>query len=251
MSSKAIREFDAKLLLPCWLPCAPAYAGTEPVTSTFVYPTPKVVQTPRDSDTNTATPDTQLPPFSTEKLVAKPDQLIKRRYDESKAWIFGHGGKPVQVESATGTLNNFIVGPFLPHPSNTEYYICTNSQREGDEILFTHEGGVDIGDVYARAARLTITVNAPFPPRADVKSNLLAAIPAVKLAKFSKLGECVPMKVRQMQEDGHGDEQLPPLPPRVIYYSNLAKPTRLTNEPQVGPSKLPIKAIHTTEMDSG
>ncbi|KAF8742914.1 ATP citrate lyase citrate-binding, partial [Rhizoctonia solani] len=192
MSSKAIREFDAKLLLAYWLPRAPAYAGTEPVTSTFVYPTPKVAQIAWDAETNTVTPDTQLPPWvSTEKLVAKPDQLIKRRgkagllslnkgWDESKAWIVERAGKPVQVESVTGTLNNFIVEPFLPHPSNTEYYICINSQREGDEILFTHEGGVDIGDVDAKAARLTIKVNAPFPPRADVKSSLLAAVPAEK-----------------------------------------------------------------------
>ncbi|CAE6492352.1 unnamed protein product [Rhizoctonia solani] len=192
MSSKAIREFDAKLLLAYWLPRAPAYAGTEPVTKTFVYPTPKVAQIAWDSATNTITPDTQLPPWvSTEKLVAKPDQLIKRRgkagllslnkgWEESKAWIVERAGKPVQVETVTGTLNSFIVEPFLPHPGNTEYYVCINSQREGDEILFTHEGGVDIGDVDAKAERLLIQVNASFPPRADVKANLLAAVPSEK-----------------------------------------------------------------------
>ncbi|CAE6419664.1 unnamed protein product, partial [Rhizoctonia solani] len=192
MSSKAIREFDAKLLLAYWLPRAPPYPGTEPVTKGFVYPTPKVAQIAWDSATNTITPDTQLPPWvTTEKLVAKPDQLIKRRgkagllslnkgWDESKAWIVQRAGKPVQVESVTGTLNSFIVEPFLPHPSNTEYYVCINSQREGDEILFTHEGGVDIGDVDAKAQRLLIKVNAPFPPRSDVKSNLLSAVPSDK-----------------------------------------------------------------------
>ncbi|QRW23185.1 ATP citrate (pro-S)-lyase [Rhizoctonia solani] len=221
MSSNAIREFDAKLLLPCWLPGAPVYAGTEPVTSTFLYSTPKVVQTPRDSDTNTVTPDTELPPFLTEKLVVKPDQLIKRRgkagllslnkgWEESKAWIVERAGKPVQVESTTGTLNNFIVGPFLPHPSNTEYYICTNSRREGDKISFTHEGGVDIGDVDARAAR--------------------------------------PTKVFQMQEDDHEQEELLPLPPRIT--NNLSSPTHLTTEPQVGASKSVMGTIESTQMDS-
>ncbi|CAE7127960.1 unnamed protein product, partial [Rhizoctonia solani] len=194
MASKlvAIREFDAKLLLAYWLPRAPAYPGTEPVGKTFVYPTPKVAQIAWDSETNTITPDTQLPPWvSTEKLVAKPDQLIKRRgkagllclnkgWDESKAWIVERAGKPVQVESVTGTLSSFIVEPFLPHPGNTEYYVCINSQREGDEILFTHEGGVDIGDVDAKAARLLIKVNAPFPPRSEVKANLLSAVPSEK-----------------------------------------------------------------------
>ncbi|KAG9091731.1 citrate synthase, partial [Ceratobasidium sp. 370] len=192
MSSKAIREYDAKLLLAYWLPRAPAYPGTEPVGKDFVYPTPKVAQIAWDPATGTVTPDTQLPPWVfTDKLVAKPDQLIKRRgkagllslnkgWAESKPWIVERAGKPVKVESVTGTLNNFIVEPFLPHPANTEYYVCVNSQREGDEILFTHEGGVDIGDVDAKAARLTIPVNAPFPPRADVKSKLLAAVPADK-----------------------------------------------------------------------
>ncbi|KAG8683460.1 citrate synthase, partial [Ceratobasidium sp. 394] len=192
MSSKAIREYDAKLLLAYWLPRAPAYPGTEPVGKDFVYPTPKVAQIAWDPATDTVTPDTQLPPWVfTDKLVAKPDQLIKRRgkagllslnkgWDESKPWIVERAGKPVKVESVTGTLNNFIVEPFLPHPANTEYYVCVNSQREGDEILFTHEGGVDIGDVDAKASRLTIPVNAPFPSRADVKSQLLASVPAEK-----------------------------------------------------------------------
>ena len=47
----------------------------------------------------------------------------------------------------------------MPHPSNTEYYVCITSQREGDAILFTHEGGVDIGDVDAKA----LTLNLPVP----------------------------------------------------------------------------------------
>lgn len=80
---------------------------------------------------------------------------LNKGWDESRPWIVARAGKPVKVESVTGTLNNFIVEPFLPHPSNTEYYVCVNSQREGDEILFTHEGGVDIGDVDAKASRVS------------------------------------------------------------------------------------------------
>lgn len=85
-----------------------------------------------------------------------------------------------QVEAVTGTLNNFIVEPFLPHPSNTEYYVCINSQREGDRILFTHEGGVDIGDVDAKALVLDIPVTAPFPTREVIASTLLQHVPAEK-----------------------------------------------------------------------
>ena len=80
----------------------------------------------------------------------------------------------------TGTLSNFIVEPFLPHPSDAEYYVCINSAREGDYILFTHEGGVDIGDVDAKALKLSLPVNAPFPSRQTIADNLLKHVPAAK-----------------------------------------------------------------------
>jgi ATP citrate (pro-S)-lyase len=84
------------------------------------------------------------------------------------------------VESTKGTLKNFIVEPFLPHSSNTEYYVCINSAREGDNILFTHEGGVDVGDVDAKALTLSIPVNQPFPSREEIKSALLTHVPVEK-----------------------------------------------------------------------
>ena len=84
------------------------------------------------------------------------------------------------MESTTGVLTNFIVEPFLPHPSHTEFYICITSAREGDTILFTHEGGVDIGDVDAKALKLDIPVGAPFPARAAVASALLTNVTDAK-----------------------------------------------------------------------
>jgi ATP citrate (pro-S)-lyase len=69
----------------------------------------KVAQISWDAATNTITPDTKLPGwvFNT-KLVAKPDQLIKRRgkagllalnktWDEAKPWIAERAGKPQKV----------------------------------------------------------------------------------------------------------------------------------------------------------
>ena len=84
------------------------------------------------------------------------------------------------MEAITGTLNNFIVEPFLPHPSSTEYYVCITSAREGDSILFTHEGGVDIGDVDAKALVLNLPVTQPFPSRETIASTLLTHVPAEK-----------------------------------------------------------------------
>ncbi|GJE86775.1 ATP-citrate synthase-like protein [Phanerochaete sordida] len=192
MSAKPIREYDAKLLLAYWLERAPAVDANATVKTNFTYPSPKVAQVSWDPETDAITPDTQLPGwvFNT-KLVAKPDQLIKRRgkagllalnktWDEAKPWIQQRAGKPQKVETVTGTLNNFILEPFLPHPSHTEFYVCINSQREGDAILFTHEGGVDVGDVNAKALVLNLPVGAPFPSRETIKETLLVHVPESK-----------------------------------------------------------------------
>lgn len=107
--SPAIREYDAKLLLAYWLARAPAVDSNATVKTKFVYPQAKVAQISWDPVTNTITPDTQLPGwvFNT-RLVAKPDQLIKRRgkagllalnktWDEAREWIAQRAGKPQQV----------------------------------------------------------------------------------------------------------------------------------------------------------
>lgn len=192
MSSKAIREYDAKLLLAYWLERAPNVDSSAKITTNFAFPSPKVAQISWDPETNTITPDTQLPGWVfSSKLVAKPDQLIKRRgkagllalnktWDEAKEWITARAGQPQKVESVTGTLSNFIVEPFLPHPSTAEYYVCITSQREGDCILFSHEGGVDIGDVDAKALKLDILVGKPFPNRDKFTAALLKHVPPEK-----------------------------------------------------------------------
>lgn len=69
----------------------------------------KVAQISWDFETNSITPDSNLPGwvFNT-KLVAKPDQLIKRRgkagllalnktWEEAKEWIAQRAGKPQKV----------------------------------------------------------------------------------------------------------------------------------------------------------
>ncbi|KAF8325767.1 ATP-citrate synthase [Cantharellus anzutake] len=192
MSSKAIHEYDAKLLLAYWLARAPSVSNNAEVSPNFIYPSPNVAQIKWDVETNTITPDTTLPPWVfTSKLVAKPDQLIKRRgksgllllnkeWSEAKDWIVQRAGKPTNVEGVVGTLNTFIVEPFLPHPSSTEYYVCINSAREGDNILFTHEGGIDVGDVDAKALQLSILVGKEFPSRDIIKSTLLTHVPTEK-----------------------------------------------------------------------
>ncbi|KAL9936458.1 hypothetical protein V8E36_004526 [Tilletia maclaganii] len=194
MSSKPIREFDAKLLISYHLARAPLAHPSLTVSPNFNPAPVKVAQIAWDPETNALTPDSALPAWvSSTKLVAKPDQLIKRRgkagllklnsdWADAKKWIAERAGKPQQVEAVVGTLNNFIVEPFFPHPANTEFYVCINSAREGDYILFTHEGGVDVGDVDAKALKLLIPADPsePFPAREQWTSSLLSGVPAAK-----------------------------------------------------------------------
>lgn len=81
-----------------------------------------------------------------------------------------------------GTLSNFIVEPLFPHKNDEEYYVCINSTREGDHILFTHEGGIDVGDVDSKALRLLIPADPslPVPSREQWTMSLLRHVPASK-----------------------------------------------------------------------
>lgn len=106
---KAIREFDAKLLVNYWLPRAPLAHPSCSVSDNFNAPAPKVAQISWDAATNTLTPESSLPPWvHNTKLVAKPDQLIKRRgkagllklnsdWNDAKEWIEARAGKPQKV----------------------------------------------------------------------------------------------------------------------------------------------------------
>ncbi|XP_067632890.1 ATP-citrate synthase isoform X2 [Eurosta solidaginis] len=103
-------------------------------------------------------------------LVVKPDQLIKRRgklgligvkknYDQVKQWISERINKDQKIGNAVGKLRNFIIEPFVPHDEAEEMYVCIYSHRSADTILFYHQGGVDIGDVDAKALKLDVLVN--------------------------------------------------------------------------------------------
>jgi succinyl-CoA synthetase beta subunit len=82
----------------------------------------------------------------------------------------------LQVEKTLGTLTHFIIEPFLPHPADSEFYICINSVREGDVVLFTHEGGVEVGDVDAKALTLLVPVGGELPDRETIKKDLLGGV---------------------------------------------------------------------------
>ncbi|XP_066482944.1 ATP-citrate synthase [Tiliqua scincoides] len=133
----------------------------------------------------------------TERLVVKPDQLIKRRgklglvgvnldLEQVKAWLKPRLGHETTIAKAKGILKNFLIEPFVPHKQTEEFYVCIYAAREGDYVLFHHQGGVDVGDVDAKAQKLLVRVDEKLN-ESDVKKHLLVHAPSDKrdiLASF-------------------------------------------------------------------
>ena len=175
MAQKAIREADGKRMIACLL--KDYTNGKYSIDDTFV----------------TIGPDTDLKKIPTtykwitkEKLVVKPDQLIKRRgkskllllnatWNDAEKWIKERMNKPVTVGTVTGILDHFIVEPFVPHNETDEYYLAILSERDGDQILFHHQGGINVGDIDAKAIRMKIPIGT-FPTATDIEKHLLANV---------------------------------------------------------------------------
>ncbi|EAQ84021.1 hypothetical protein CHGG_10425 [Chaetomium globosum CBS 148.51] len=189
MSAKSITEADGKAIINYHLTRAPVIKPSTlpPPTKHNAPPRLASLHFPEDKDINAVLDQAEITyPWLLHqgaKFVAKPDQLIKRRgksgllalnktWPEAKAWVAERAGKVQKVEHTEGVLRQFLVEPFVPHPDGTEYYI------NGDWILFTHEGGVDVGDVDAKAEKLLIPVDlTQYPSNEEIASTLLSKVP--------------------------------------------------------------------------
>ncbi|KAM7216852.1 hypothetical protein V8F06_007721 [Rhypophila decipiens] len=195
MSAKSILEADGKAILNYHLTRAPVIKPSPLPKPMKHNPPPRLCSLyfPEDKSVDDVLNQAEviypwlLQPGA--KFVAKPDQLIKRRgksgllalnktWPEAKAWVAERAGKTQKVEHVEGVLRTFLVEPFVPHPADTEYYININSVRDGDWILFTHEGGVDVGDVDAKAEKLLIPVDlSEYPSNEEIAATLLKKVP--------------------------------------------------------------------------
>jgi ATP citrate (pro-S)-lyase len=126
------------------------------------------------------------------KLVVKPDQLIKRRgkaglvgikldWEQVKEWIGERMQTEIQVDSVQGELHTLIVDPFVPHEASDEYYICIQSDRDGEEVLFYSQGGVDVGDVDSKAKRLHVDIQDDLTQDTIQAVDLLEGVPSERL----------------------------------------------------------------------
>ncbi|XP_056405376.1 ATP-citrate synthase isoform X2 [Hyla sarda] len=173
MSAKAISEQTGKEFLYKYI------CTTAAVQNRFKY-----AQVTYDTDWDRLIQD--HPWLLTEPLVVKPDQLIKRRgklglvgvnlnLDQVKSWLKPRLGHETTIAKARGILKNFLIEPFVPHKQEEEFYVCIYAAREGDYVLFHHEGGVDVGDVDAKAQKLLVGVGERLTEQ-DVKNHLLVHV---------------------------------------------------------------------------
>ncbi|XP_058262245.1 ATP-citrate synthase isoform X1 [Hemibagrus wyckioides] len=184
MSAKAISEQTGKEFLYKHI------CTTAAVQNRFLYATVTA-----ETDWDRLTQD--HPWLLTQRLVVKPDQLIKRRgklglvgvdldLQGVRDWLNSRMMNETTVGKAKGILKKFLIEPFVPHSQEEEFYVCIYATREGDHVLFHHEGGVDIGDVDSKAQRLMVGVDEKLTADA-VTEQLLTHVPDEKkevLASF-------------------------------------------------------------------
>ncbi len=175
MAQRAIREYDAKVLLQKNLE---KYSKGK-----LKYPGKAVLITP-ETDIDNLVKDN--PWLVKGKLVVKPDELFGKRgknklllvdadFKAAGMWIAERMGKEAVVHrefdgagKATdagikGKLSHFIVEPMTPHRFEKEYYLALSGHRDGDHILFSTAGGVDIEENKDKL----ITIDVPTGSDAD------------------------------------------------------------------------------------
>lgn len=184
MSAKAISEQTGKEFLFKHI------CTTAAIQNRFLYATVTA-----ETDWDRLTQD--HPWLLTQRLVVKPDQLIKRRgklglvgvdldLQGVRDWLRSRMMKETTVGMAKGILKKFLIEPFVPHSQEEEFYVCIYATREGDHVLFHHEGGVDVGDVDSKAQHLMVGVDEKLLADA-VTEHLLTHVPEEKkevLASF-------------------------------------------------------------------
>ena len=188
MAQKAIREADGKRMMARLLK---EYSGGK-----FDMKDRYVTVGP---DTDLAKLPNKYKWLKKEKLVVKPDQLVKRRgkndlilvganYEQAVKWIKAKSKGPITIYGAfdakgkptdkgtLGQLTHFIIEPLVPHDDKDECYVAITSTITGDTILFYHEGGVNVGDVDAKASKFQIPVGT-LPSAKEMEKQLLGKVP--------------------------------------------------------------------------
>jgi len=188
MAQKAIREADGKAMMARLL--TDYTDGKHKIQNRFISVGP---------ETDLKKLPNKYKWLQKEKLVVKPDQLIKRRgkskllllntdWKEAEKWINEQMNKQITVGTVTGVLDHFIIEPFVEHDEKDEYYVAITSEREGDTILFHHEGGINVGDVDAKAIKLFVPIG-EVPTAQEIEKKLLGKVPKERKALIAEFIE--------------------------------------------------------------
>jgi ATP-citrate lyase beta-subunit len=153
MAQVGIREFHAKKLLA---------TGLSRFSENIDYSGEIALVTPETDFNELANKN---PWLKNTELVAKPDQLFGKRgkhgliglklsLKDAESWITEKSSAPVTIGNNTGKLTHFVLEPFTPHEK--EYYVSIQSEREGDVLSFSYEGGVEVEENWEKVSQLKI-----------------------------------------------------------------------------------------------
>lgn len=167
MAQKGIREYDGKALLSkCW----DQYFGGD-----LKFSFKSVLVSKSDDLRDSSKVHSWL---SEESLVVKPDMLFGNRgknnlvyfktkkpgdvtVDDAIRWLDQKTNEVITLKKgATGTLDQFIVEPFIPHASHEEYYISVTSEDDHDCIHLSVHGGVDVDSNWDKMTQIMIPLDA-------------------------------------------------------------------------------------------
>lgn len=189
MARRKIREYDAKQLLVEHLP---QYG--------YVVEWKGILVTP---ETDFTTLPQHYPWLLTIPLVAKPDQLFGQRgklgliavnctFDKAKEFIQIQRNKETVIGKATDRLTHFLIEPFIHHEK--EYYLAINSNsRDGNNILFSYKGGIEVEENWKWVTTLFLTtgniateenVQSLFEMRENISNQIILSEEKKVLEKF-------------------------------------------------------------------
>lgn len=99
-------------------------------------------------------PETKLRPFkfAQGKWVVKPDELVGKRgkqglvktgnWGEIRAFLDEYRGREMEIDGVKDRLEYFLIEPYVEHEE--EWFVAIRSRAEGDEILWSKQGGVEV-----------------------------------------------------------------------------------------------------------